>query len=201
VIVFRLPDAGPLRVEIVQVAPSCRRVGTLTLRGRAGVNRFRFAGRFRGRALPPGTYVLSAAGKRVPVAVRRSGPPVRLRTLATNACSFAAAVETHPGESRLRSTGIAAPIRETPPPRPDPRRDVLGFSGVAEAAESIAELHPAFFVLLGLAVALLAIASIPSTVIPHPAAATAVAKRRIELTLTGVIALAAVITAYLLVLI
>lgn len=66
-----------------------------------------------------------------------------------------------------------------------------------EVAESIAELHPAFFALLAIAVALLAVASVPAAIVPHPATASMVARRRIELTLAGVAALVVVVAAYL----
>jgi hypothetical protein len=61
-------------------------------------------------------------------------------------------------------------------------------------------------VLLGLAIVLLAVASVPAAAIPNHTAAAAVAHRRIELTLAGVLALARVlalaivVTAYLVVL-
>jgi hypothetical protein len=45
-------------VTIVRVFPSCKRIGSFSIRAHAGVNRVRFRGRFRGRALPVGGYRL-----------------------------------------------------------------------------------------------------------------------------------------------
>ena len=42
----------------MRVYPSCKRLGSFTVRAHAGVNRVRFRGRFRGRALAPGGYRL-----------------------------------------------------------------------------------------------------------------------------------------------
>lgn len=47
-----------LRVTIFRVFPSCRRIGAFGVRADRGVNRVRFAGRFRGRRLPDGGYRL-----------------------------------------------------------------------------------------------------------------------------------------------
>ena len=57
-LIFRLSRPAVLRITIVRVYPSCERLGSFTVRARAGVNRVRFRGRFRGRALPAGGYRL-----------------------------------------------------------------------------------------------------------------------------------------------
>ena len=51
--------------------PSCERVGSFAVRGRAGINRIPFRGRVRGRPLPDGTYRLRVRpkGARADVAV------------------------------------------------------------------------------------------------------------------------------------
>jgi hypothetical protein len=59
VITFRLRRAAVVRFRIRQEAPRCVVVGSLTVRGHAGRNRLQFAGRYRGVALPPGTYTLT----------------------------------------------------------------------------------------------------------------------------------------------
>jgi hypothetical protein len=56
--VFRLTQPTLLRITVMRVYPTCKRIGTFTVRGRAGLNRIRFRGRVRGRALPPGGYRL-----------------------------------------------------------------------------------------------------------------------------------------------
>ncbi|HEX7254897.1 MAG TPA: hypothetical protein VF236_03140 [Gaiellaceae bacterium] len=55
---FRLSRGAVLRISIVRVYPSCKRLGSYSVRAHAGVNRLPFRGRFRGRTLPPGGYRL-----------------------------------------------------------------------------------------------------------------------------------------------
>ena len=57
-LIFRLSRPAVLRITIVRVYPSCERIGSCKVRAHAGVNRIRFRGRFRGRALPAGGYRL-----------------------------------------------------------------------------------------------------------------------------------------------
>jgi hypothetical protein len=57
-LIFRLTRPAVLRITIVRVYPSCKRLGSFTVRAHSGVNRVRFRGRFRGRALPAGGYRL-----------------------------------------------------------------------------------------------------------------------------------------------
>ncbi len=70
-LVFKLSRPATLRFTIVRVYPSCERVGSFAVRGRAGVNRIPFRGRVRGRPLPDGTYRLRVRpkGARADVAV------------------------------------------------------------------------------------------------------------------------------------
>jgi hypothetical protein len=65
-------------VTIVRVFPSCKRIGSFSVRAHAGVNRIRFRGRFRGRALPVGGYRLvvrargaERAAAAVPIVIAR----------------------------------------------------------------------------------------------------------------------------------
>jgi hypothetical protein len=57
-LIFRLAKPAVLHVTIVRVFPSCKRIGSFSIRAHAGVNRVRFSGSFRGRALPVGGYRL-----------------------------------------------------------------------------------------------------------------------------------------------
>ena len=88
-IVFRLSRPTVLRVTVVRVYPTCKRIGTFTVRGRAGVNRIRFRGRLGRRTLPAGGYrlIVRARGAErdaaaVPIVVAR-GPvsPATVRRL------------------------------------------------------------------------------------------------------------------------
>jgi hypothetical protein len=75
---FRLSRPTVLRITIVRVYPSCKRLGSFTVRAHAGVNRVRFRGRLRGRPLPAGGYrlVVRARGAQrdaaaVPIVIAR----------------------------------------------------------------------------------------------------------------------------------
>jgi hypothetical protein len=65
-LVFRLSRRAMLRITVMRVYPSCRRVGAFTVRARPGMNRIRFRGRLRGRPLPEGGYrlIVRARGAR-----------------------------------------------------------------------------------------------------------------------------------------
>jgi hypothetical protein len=77
-LIFRLTKPAVLDVTIVRVFPSCKRIGSFSIRAHAGVNRVRFRGRFRGRALPVGGYRLvvrargaERAAAAVPIVIAR----------------------------------------------------------------------------------------------------------------------------------
>jgi hypothetical protein len=71
----------------MRVYPTCKRFGSFTVRARAGVNRIRFRGRLRGRALPAGGYrlIVRARGAErdaaaVPIVIARGAvSPTALR--------------------------------------------------------------------------------------------------------------------------
>ncbi len=77
-LIFRLTKPAVLHVTIVRVFPSCKRIGSFSVRAHAGVNRIRFRGRFRGRVLPVGGYRLvvrargaERAAAAVPIVIAR----------------------------------------------------------------------------------------------------------------------------------
>jgi hypothetical protein len=55
-LIFKLTRAQRVVLTVTQVSPACVGIGHLSVRGHAGLNRLRFAGRVHGRRLPPGTY-------------------------------------------------------------------------------------------------------------------------------------------------
>ena len=57
-VVFRLSRPAVLDITVARVYPTCKRVGTFTVRAHTGTNRIRFRGRLRGRPLPEGSYRL-----------------------------------------------------------------------------------------------------------------------------------------------
>ena len=81
-LIVRLTKPAVLRVTIVRVFPSCKLIGSFNVRAHAGVNRIRFRGRFRGRALPVGGYRLvvrargaERAAAAIPIVIARGVAP------------------------------------------------------------------------------------------------------------------------------
>jgi hypothetical protein len=64
VLVFSLSRAGVVRFTVREIAPTCRTVGSFTVRARRGRNRVPFTGQVRGEHLTPGTYTVTARAVR-----------------------------------------------------------------------------------------------------------------------------------------
>ena len=95
-LMFRLSRAALLRVTIVRVFPSCKRIGSFRVKAHKGMNRIRFRGRFRGRALPVGGYRLvirargaerDAAAIPIVIARGRTSKAAIQRALGGSTCS------------------------------------------------------------------------------------------------------------------
>jgi hypothetical protein len=148
---FTLTRRAVVRFTIVRVYPSCKRIGSFSVRARRGVNRVRFNGRFRGRPLAAGTYRLlvhsrgqaraAAAVTIVVVRGRTSRAAVR-RARSANACS---STETRAIElsisgwtgGRTNEPGAAAGAEEKK--RPGALLRIAGaVKGVAKQAPSLA---------------------------------------------------------------
>ena len=95
-LVFSLTHGALVRFTIVRVHPSCERVGSFTVRADGGVNRVPFRGRYRGRALPAGTYRLlvhaqgqerAAAAVTIVITRGNAKPTVLRRARRANSCS------------------------------------------------------------------------------------------------------------------
>jgi hypothetical protein len=200
---FRAPTTGRIRIPLTQVAPVCRNAGRLLFDAKRGVNRFRFDGRVGRRPLRDGTYAAETPSGVVRFAIVRGKPTRDPDKLAPSVCP-----PPEPLSDGRRS--IVAPpgpgSSAAPPPltgsasggandRPGPLPRVLGTS-LREAAEAAVSLHPAFYLLLALAIVALAAATLPARAVPVAAAGAAIARRRAELTLAGTLSLLTVIVAY-----
>lgn len=170
--VFRLSRAAIVELVLTRLAPDCRVVGKFRVAGRAGLNRVRFRGRIGRRVLRAGTYRVTARTLRP-----RGATPVRVHLVivgrpnplpgelaaarAANAC-----VPVDKPESV--SVGGAAP---GPPAGRDSESTFKRVSGVLGAqftkAVEIVQGVPTFlFFVLGLAIALLALAALPGRAAP-----------------------------------
>jgi hypothetical protein len=209
VLVFRLSRSGKARLTIVEIAPRCRRVGSIQVRGRAGLNRLRLGPRLRGNRLEPGTYevgVLSSQGRlvRTRLAIFAGSRPSRLaraRALRQNVCGRRTAVmPTAVARSHGAGSGNV------------PRTGVLGATahgrdtgfGIKTLGAPVAFARDAAGTPLGqillfvLAGVLLALSALPDAALPDRRLATAVALRRFELATAGLSVLLGVLAVLLL---
>jgi hypothetical protein len=125
-LVFTLTRGAALRFTIVRVYPSCKRVGSFTVRANPGVNRVRFNGRFRGRPLAAGTYRLfiqtrgqapTVVAVTMVIARGKASQAFVRRALTANSCSLAESREIESAlgsgaSSGSESTGASADAGE-----------------------------------------------------------------------------------------
>jgi hypothetical protein len=203
----------------VRVAPDCRLVGRFRVKGHPGTNRVRFRGRIKGRALRPGTYVirahaLPARGRalvetKLVVFKRRPLPEELGAAQASNTCRssdaggestgggtgpFAGAAKDGKLQVSRRSEG-PGPIRIG---RSKGKTTSIGVLGVrfTSAADAVKEVPAILFVLLGIAIGLLATAAMPLRFIPSAHMAAVLAYRRTFVALVGAVTLASVAVVY-----
>jgi hypothetical protein len=180
----------------------CRSAGRLLVSARNGANRFRFNGRVSGRPLRDGTYVATTPSGTVRFAIVDGKPTRSSRKLTPSACGFGVlvagtAVAGTPSAISLGRTA-AAPTANTDrgaTDEPGPLPRVLGTT-FTEVAKAAASLHPAFYVLLALAMVALAAATVPARALPVATAGAVLARHRAVVTLTGTLCLLLVIVAY-----
>jgi hypothetical protein len=212
-----LQQAGPVILTVNQVSPACVGFGRLTVAGRKGLNRVRFAGVVHGKRLTPGTYRISirkAGGvvvRRVTIVVVGGAAPTleELHALKrANTCGgdemSAAAYSSSSGSS---DTSSAAPLPAQGLPKPKTAAAGLGpartpdlHSGVlgSSVEKTARALQPLLIALLAFSILLLGMASLPREAVPGPRMHEALARHRVELAALGAVALLAVAVAFLL---
>lgn len=200
VLVFRVAEPGRVGIRLTQVAPVCRTAGRLVVDASGGRNRVRFAGRVGKRRLADGTYVAATPSGEIHFAIVRGRPTRNPERLAPSVCRSDVSSDSASADRPATAPPVHAPAATTgvdsrPADVPDPLARVLGASA-GRAAEAVLSLHPGFYVLLGLAIAALAAATLPARVMPEPAVGALLARRRAELTLLGTLSLLAVLVAY-----
>jgi hypothetical protein len=195
----------------------CHVVGRFSVRGHAGLNRVRFIGRVRGKQLGAGTYRISARARgeqalvRVTIVVVAGGAPTREQLAAaraSNVCSATRGIASTVAVSGASNAGGANPeqVERSFQPKGEPsasghsegsdsRGGVLGSGAVERTAEAI---RPVLVALLGLAILLLAFASLPRVAVPDPRFHEVLARHRLDIALAGSAALVAVVIAFLL---
>jgi hypothetical protein len=204
VLVFRLSRAGLIELTFTRVAPDCRVLGTVRVRGRKGLNRVVFRGRIGRRVLPPGTYRITARtlsprkvrAELTVVIVGRPNPAPDVIAVArkTNVCEPSA---------QTPEVAAAAPASSGTPPAASPpaKSRVSRVGGVmgeqfTRAADLVREVPPFLFPLLAFAIALLALAAIPRRVAPTLRLQALLAYHREWVVLAGTIILISVAVTY-----
>ena len=198
ILVVRLRHGGRVRFTVVEVFPLCQVVGHFTVRGHAGVNRFRFNGRVRGKPLPSGTYQIGLRVRRgrllrVTIAIfdsAVSSPSLVAVAKKRNVCgtntSFSSSLGFDLGGVEGRSA--ASESSSSPVSHHVLGVDVTGLAPqklLTEIAKS-----PLGIVALGLAVLLFGLAMIPEAATPGPRTADLLARRRSAMILVGGVAFA-----------
>jgi hypothetical protein len=217
--ILRFVLSKPALVEfvLVRVAPDCRTVGRFRVKGHAGKNRVRFRGRINGRALRPGTYVIRARAlparralteTKLVIFKRRPLPEELAAAQASNTCGGSSDGDTSSssalgggagpraadkGKLRVQPGGKQSePIRVATPKEP------LGVLGVrfTRAADAVKEVPALLYLLLGIAIGLLAAAAMPIRFVPSARLAAVLAYRRTVVAMAGAVTLASVAVVY-----
>lgn len=209
-----LPAAGVVELRVTQVAPVCRGVGRLVVRGHEGRNVIRFRGRVGGRTLEPGTYriVPRVRGGRqlksvlvVVVAGRAPAPGEVASGRAADTC--AAASSDSSGSSASASRPISArPAASSagtklatgaPASKASPRRGGVLGADFTQTLRDPTSVSPVLLILLAIAICLLGLAALPRSVGASPVLAEQLTHRRLELALAGTSTLLVVVLAYM----
>ena len=188
------------------------------MRGHAGLNRVRFAGRVHGRALGPGTYRISARTpngrvvQRIILVIVSGGAPSRDEleaARASNVCAEGAQSNAGSSASSLASNPLSSSGEGASLPMPHAQASAssiapppaVGPSGVlASSIEQTARaIRPLFVLLLAAAILLLGLASLPQTAVPEPRVNDMLARHRLEIAGVGAAALVGTVLAFLLV--
>ena len=212
-LVFVLGRRSLVEFIVMEIAPNCRRVGRFRALGEAGINLVSFRGRMGGRALGPGTYRImarSVPGGRALVDTKLvivSSPSTDKIASGRSANACASKSSGQSTFSSLSSSGSTPVTPTAATPRagagdkagdraaPDRDQGVLGAK-FTRAVDAVKGIPLWLFVLLGLAIAILAVAALPLRAAPTRQAALGLAHHRGAVALTGAAVLLAVTVAF-----
>jgi hypothetical protein len=166
IVIFMLRRPMMLQLTVVRVFPTCQLVGSIRLRGRAGVNRVPFRGRVHGKRLSYGTYRLLIGGRRaqptavttIVVARGKVGAAKLRKARRANACAPTIGFDwaapdpysnvTGAGTGGRGDKGISDPIVSAAKGIVKKGKKLAG--GAKDAIEDAAPTTSAFLVLVGL---------------------------------------------------
>jgi hypothetical protein len=193
-------------VTVTQLSPVCKGIGHFTVAGHTGVNRLRFAGRFRGRPLPPGTYRIAARTigghvvRRVTVVIVDGQPPSKAELTvarAANACAAGQTLSSRRSDLATQVTRSLTPEHASAIGTPTGSNSRSGV--LASTAEQAARaIRPVLVALLAASILLLGLASLPKPVVPGARLNYVLAQHRVELVGLGAVALVGVVIAFIL---
>jgi len=203
-----LPRAARLIFTLTQVFPVCKGVGHFTVKGHAGVNRLRFADRFRGEPLTPGTYRIAVrtvdgrSVRRVTIVIVDGSAPSKTELAAAraaNSCASGVALSSsRRGDLATQVTRSFTPERHASaigaPTGSNSHSGVLA-STAEEAARAI---RPVLVALLAASILLLGLASLPNPAVPGARLNHLLVQHRLELAGLGAVALVGVAIAFIL---
>ncbi|MBA3733959.1 MAG: hypothetical protein H0W90_01990 [Actinobacteria bacterium] len=197
---FRLRHAGRVRFTVVEVFPLCRVVGSFTVRGHAGINRFRFSGRVHGKRLPVATYQIGLRSRRgrllrVTIAILDSvsSPSAVAAARQRNVCGATTSFSSAPS---FGPTGVAGRSTAAGSSSLFGSNHFLGVDVTGLAPGNLARdlsKSPFAIAALGFAVLLLGLAAVPRAAISGPRTADLLARRRSLMSLAGTVVFAAAV--------
>jgi hypothetical protein len=207
-LVFTLRRASLVELVVVEVAPACRRIGRVRMAGHQGVNRVRIQRRVGRHTLGPGTYRIQArtlpGGRTLAraelVVVRRPARDEIASARGANTCAAAhgsssGAVPPTLGTARAAAgPGGHEPARAAQSKREE--RGVLGARFTRQAVEAVRSIPPWLYAIVGLAIVLLGVASLPLSAVPTRRGAAALAENRAVIALGGAGILVAAMVAF-----
>jgi len=208
---FVLPHAARVVFVIEQVSPVCKVADHFAINGHAGLNRIRFPRPASRLQLDPGTYRITArtrAGRvirRATIVVVDHGVPTREQIAAarvSNVCGTAGAGALASGSTGASNTSNLASSPQRPfAPAGGSSAGQSAHSGAVLAAsieKAARAIRPLIVALLGVAIVLLEIASVPPVALPASRANEVIARHRVEIAGLGAAAFVAVVVAFFL---
>jgi hypothetical protein len=200
---------------VMRVAPDCRPVGRFRVKGHAGKNRVGFRGRIKGRALRPGTYVIRARTLPARRALTETKlvifkrKPLRGEVAAAQASNTCGSSDDDTSSSStlgsgagpLGSAGQHGPLqvkRGGEPIRVDNNKTPVAVLGArfTRAADAVKGVPALLYLLLGVAIGLLAAAAMPLRFVPSARMTAVLAYRRTFVAMAGAVTLASVAVVY-----
>jgi hypothetical protein len=207
ILLFRLSRSSIVELVFARLAPDCRVVGRLRVAGHTGLNRLRFRGRIGRTILPTGTYRVTARTLRprgatttqIRLVIVAQGKPAPVQIAAARAANACTAAARSHESATVAAAGPTPGASDRPTPESKPVfTRAVGVLGAqfTRAVELVEAVPPFLFVILALAIALLALAATPLRATPSLRLRKLLAYHRELVALAGTVAVIAVTVTY-----